>query len=190
MNKANVSNENRCDTREGVRNNTMEDEQENQDDLPNLVHDYYMAAIMNDEEDELHEVPNNVEMEDVSKFDKLLNNAHRELYPGYKFTLLSFIIKLLHVKVLNKWSNKSFDALLGLLKELLPLSDQEIPGTIYEAKKFLCDLGLGYVPIHACKYDCALFWKQNENLENCSVCGEPRYKLSDGEGKKIPHKIL
>lgn len=46
------------------------------------------------------------------------------------------------------------------------------------------------MPIHACKYDCALFWKENANLENCLICKEPRYKLNDGKGKKIPYKIL
>ncbi|KAH7866153.1 hypothetical protein Vadar_016347 [Vaccinium darrowii] len=93
------------------------------------------SGIMND--DELDESPDNAETENVRKFEKLMKDAHRELYPGCKFTLLSFVIKLLHVKVLNKWSNKSFDALLELLKELLPISDEDIPGNIYEAKKIL-----------------------------------------------------
>ncbi|KAF7131579.1 hypothetical protein RHSIM_Rhsim09G0057000 [Rhododendron simsii] len=188
MNQQFVSNESRQPSGESVGGGVAVDEQENQDDLERLVNDYYAAAIMNDEE--LDELPDNVETENVRNFDKLMKDAHQELYPGCKFTLLSFVIKLLHVKVLNKWSNKSFDALLGLLKELLPTSDQDIPGNIYEAKKFLRDLGLGYVPIHACKNDCALFWKENADLEKCPVCEEPRYKLDDGKGKKIPHKIL
>lgn len=44
--------------------------------------------------------------------------------------------------------------------------------------------------IDACKYDCILFWKENANLENCPTCKEPRYKVNDGRGKKIPHKVL
>lgn len=183
-----VSNESYQPSGESVGDGVAADEHENPDDIERLVNDYYAAAIMNDEE--LDELPDNVETESVRNFDKLMKDAHQELYPGCKFTLLSFVIKLLHVKVLNKWSNKSFDTLLGLLKELLPISEQEIPGNIYEAKKFLRDLGLGYVPIHACKYDCALFWKENADLEKCPVCEEPRYKLNDGKGKKIPHKIL
>ncbi|KAL3629961.1 hypothetical protein CASFOL_026273 [Castilleja foliolosa] len=51
-------------------------------------------------------------------------------------------------------------------------------------------LGLGYECIHACKYDCALFWKENEKLETCPICQTSRWKLNDGTGKKIPHKIL
>ena len=54
-------------------------------------------------------------------FDELLREAQRELYPGYsRFSKLSFIVKLLHLKVYNKWSNKSFDMLLDLLKQVLP----------------------------------------------------------------------
>ena len=150
-----VSNESCQPSGESAGDGVAADEHENPDDIERLVNDYYAAAIMNDEE--LDELPDNVETESVWNFDKLMKDAHQELYPRCKFTLLSFVIKLLHVKVLNKWSNKSFDTLLGLLKELLPISEQDVLGNIYEAKKFLRDLGLGYVPIHACKYDCVLF---------------------------------
>ncbi|KAH7844180.1 hypothetical protein Vadar_025211 [Vaccinium darrowii] len=113
-------------------------------------------------DDELDELPKNAETENVHKFEKLMKDANRELYPGCKFTLLSFVIKLLHVKVLNKWSNKSFDALWSL----------------------------GYVPIQAFKNDLTLFWKVSEHLEKCPVCEASGYKLNDGKGKRIPHKIL
>ncbi|XP_028072583.1 uncharacterized protein LOC114274804 [Camellia sinensis] len=162
-----------------------------------------MGTTINDDENEEDEedsdndndndddVANNVEKEGVPNFNKLLNDAQRELYPGcHKFSLLSFVVKMLHVKVLNKWSNKSFNMLLGILKDLLPVSDQVIPWILYEAKKFLRALGLGYVSIHACMYDCALFWKENANLENCPICQESRYKSNYGKGKKVPHKTL
>ena len=54
-------------------------------------------------------------------FDELLKEAQQELYSGCsKFSKLSFIVKLLHLKVYNKWSNKSFDMLLDLLQQVLP----------------------------------------------------------------------
>ncbi|XP_028102662.1 uncharacterized protein LOC114301906 [Camellia sinensis] len=160
-----------------------------EDELYDMLDDCHMAHIFDDDEE--GEQNDNEQREDGRNFDKLLEDARRPLYLGcQKFTLLSFVVKMLHIKVLNKWSNKSFDMLLGVLKDLLPESDQKVPWTLYEVKKFLRDLGLGYVPIHACKYDYALFWKENVNLENCSICKEPRYKMNDGKGKKIPHKIL
>ncbi|XP_031270756.1 uncharacterized protein LOC116129140 [Pistacia vera] len=90
---------------------------------------------------------------------------------------------------LNIWSNKSLDMLLTLLNEVLP-KGSSLPKNTYGVKRMLHDLGLGCEKIHACKYDCALFWKENEKLENCHVCDESRYKMNNGIGKKIPHKVL
>ena len=52
------------------------------------------------------------------------------------------------------------------------------------------DFSLGYEVIHACKYDCALFWKENKAYDMCHLCGESRYKFVIGKGKKIPQKVL
>ena len=53
----------------------------------------------------------------------------------------------------------------------------------------LCDLGLGYESIHACKYSCVLYWKEFEDLQHCPICGESQYKVNDNKGKKL-HKVL
>ena len=141
-------------------------------------------------DNDIEDLPDSLEMNDVRRFDKLLDDAQRPLYVGCEYTVLSFVIKMLHVKVYNKWSNVSFDMVMNVLKDVLPKCDEIVPWTLYEAKKFLRDLGLGYESIHACKYDCTLFWKEHANLENCPRCQEPRYKVNDGNGKKIAHKIL
>ncbi|KAL3644293.1 hypothetical protein CASFOL_012225 [Castilleja foliolosa] len=120
----------------------------------------------------------------------LIRGARTELYPGCKkISRTSFIIQLLHLKVYNKLSNKTVDMILQLMKSSFP-DGETLPGSYYEAKKFLRDLGLGYECIHACKYDCALYWKENKKLEACPICQTSRWKLNDGVGKKIPHKIL
>ena len=51
-------------------------------------------------------------------------------------------------------------------------------------------LVMSYEHIDACKNDCALFWKENKNLDKCPVCEAPRYKGTRAQGKKIPHKVL
>ena len=79
---------------------------------------------------------------------------------------------MMHVKVLNGWSNKFFDMMLELIKRVFPMCGTNIPSSFYEAKQKLCDLGLGYETIHACKYDCVLFQKEFENLQQCPTCGE------------------
>ncbi|KAK2647833.1 hypothetical protein Ddye_015322 [Dipteronia dyeriana] len=87
----------------------------------------------------------------------------------------------MHIKVLNHWSNKSFDTLLQFFKDILP-EGLNIPMSLYNAKKMLRDLGLGYVSIHACKHDCALFWKEHARADNCPVCNESTFEIDDGKG--------
>ncbi|XXG79820.1 hypothetical protein AAC387_Pa09g0811 [Persea americana] len=97
---------------------------------------------------------------------------------------------MLHVKVLNNLSNKAFNMVMMIMKDVIPESEM-VPGSLYEeAKKFLHELGLGYKSIHTCKNDCVLFRKENENLENFQECGEFRYKCNDGKGKEISVKML
>ncbi|CAL5405705.1 unnamed protein product [Camellia sinensis] len=128
-----------------------------------MLEEVCRGFAMDDERDEL---PATFESVDGRNFDKLFEDAQRKLYPECtRFTVLSFIIKMLHIKVYNKWSNKSFDMVMTVFKDTLPECDETVPWTIYAAKRFLRDLGLGYVPIHACRYDCALFWKEHANLD-------------------------
>ncbi|KAA0035843.1 uncharacterized protein E5676_scaffold344G00560 [Cucumis melo var. makuwa] len=51
-----------------------------------------------------------------------------------------------------------------------------IPSSFYEAKRKLHDLGLEYETIHACKYDCVLYWKEFAHLQHCPTCGKAKYK--------------
>ena len=75
--------------------------------------------------------PNEANME-KQKFYRLLKDAENELYPGCtKFSKLSFLVRLFHLKCLNGWSNKSFDMLLELLKEAL-LVGEMLPKNHYE----------------------------------------------------------
>ncbi|XP_026429861.1 uncharacterized protein LOC113326328 [Papaver somniferum] len=128
--------------------------------------------------------------ENIDMFDSLLKDACEPLYPNcMNFSKLEFVMRLMHIKIMNHMNKKSFQMILDLIKAALP-EGETLPNTYYEAKKLLRNLGLGYTVIHACRYDCALFWKENENLEMCPKCNEPRYKVVEGKGKKIPQKVL
>ena len=105
------------------------------------------------------------------------------------YTILKFVIEMLNVKVMTNLSNKGPDMMLELLIKVLQKGNL-VPRSTYEAKKILCDLGKSYEHIDACKKDCALFWKENENLNKCPVCEVPRYKDTHAQGKKIPYKVL
>ncbi|KAF7114861.1 hypothetical protein RHSIM_RhsimUnG0074200 [Rhododendron simsii] len=174
---------------EGIGDETGREVPEDDNQLRDMLEQSVVGGILDDDVDGLP----NLERENVRNFEKLFNAAQCKAYPGCAKTVLAFVVKMLHVKVFKKLGNETFDMIMKIIKEMLPVDreiESTIPWNIYDAKKFLRDLGLGYIPIHACKYDCALFWKENANLENCPTCNEPRYKVNDETGKKIPHKIL
>ncbi|XP_028063801.1 uncharacterized protein LOC114267018 [Camellia sinensis] len=98
--------------------------------------------------------------EKIEKFFNLLKEAERELYPEcQKFSTLSFIVQLLHIKCLSGWSDKSFTMLLELLKDLFP-KGETLPKSFYATRKLLRDLGLDYHKVYACPRDCSLYWKE------------------------------
>jgi len=49
------------------------------------------------------------------------NDAETPLYPGStNFTRISTVLRLVKLKEMNEWSDKSFQELLQLLKDMLP----------------------------------------------------------------------
>ncbi|KAI5334157.1 hypothetical protein L3X38_024290 [Prunus dulcis] len=61
--------------------------------------------------------------------------------------------------------------------DLLPIS-QELPSSVYEAKKTLSALGLKYEKIHARSNDCILYRKKYHYLTSCPKYGLSRWKLT------------
>lgn len=169
----------------------------NEDDLGNTVEDimdstdFATGDELNELLDEMREAqqPNRVDYDETECFRQLLKDAQCALYPGCKMSLLSAIVKLLHLKVLGKWSNKSFNMLLEFLNDILP-EGHTLPSTLYGARKLLVEIGLGYEEIDACKNDCALFWKENEKADNCPICKESRWVTNNSRNKLVPHKKL
>ena len=49
-------------------------------------------------------------------------------------------------------------------------------GSVYEAKKIICPLGLEVERIHACKNIFVLFRGEYEDLDNCPKCGFGRFR--------------
>jgi hypothetical protein len=50
-----------------------------------------------------------------------------------------------------------FTFLLEFINELIPTNEPALPNSMYEVKKYLRDLGLGYEKIPACRNNCMLF---------------------------------
>ncbi|XP_042944188.1 uncharacterized protein LOC122278155 [Carya illinoinensis] len=125
----------------------------------------------------------------ATAFDKLLEDARRPLFDGCtKFTKLSFIVKLLHLKSIGGWSIKSFDMLLDLLRSSFP--DALLPQSYEELRSLKRGLGFKYHKIHACPNDCILFWKENAELNECPVCKALRWMPNAHGSRVIPQKVL
>ena len=124
------------------------------------------------------------------QYDDLFIKLRSQLYPdASSFSSLNFLVKLMHIKVMKKWTNKSFDELLKLLKQAFPKID--LVDSHYQAKKMMTKLGFGYRSIHVCKNEYTLFWNENSSKETCPVCSKSWWKIQSGKsGKKVLHKVL
>ena len=93
------------------------------------------------------------------------------------------------MKVSCKMKNMAMDMMLQLLSEAF--KSVNFPKNHYEAKKYLCSLGLGYGSIHACENDCALFWNENEDMQLCPI-GESSHWVEKrtSYGNKFLKKVL
>jgi len=84
-------------------------------------------------------------------YKEIMEEAKRELYLGCtEESRLTFIIKLLHIKVYNRITNYGFDAFLELLSTSLT-NVTSLPKSYNEMKALLRKLDFGYVSIHVCK---------------------------------------
>ncbi|KAG8382882.1 hypothetical protein BUALT_Bualt05G0125500 [Buddleja alternifolia] len=182
-----------------VNNNDSRGDQNDYADMQSMLEDCYAASTTNAwREEETMGNENAVPKWESDKFMRLLADADKKLYPGCEnFTKLSFIVTLMHIKILSRWSNKSFSMLLQVLKKALP-NGETLPSSYYEVKTMIKDLGLHCEKIHACVNDCVLYRKEYEKEEKCPKCSTSRYKSSEVDTdtndkmkcKKIPQKIL
>ena len=96
-----------------------------------------MIDVLNDfmEPDNGDDDVNEGAMGSAQYFDNLFTKIELELNLGcIKFSYLNFWVKLMYLKVSNKWTNKSFDSLLKLPKDELPEGNR-LPISHYDAKK-------------------------------------------------------
>ncbi|CAM8883224.1 unnamed protein product [Rhodiola kirilowii] len=125
--------------------------------------------------------------EAYDKYHRLVAEAQTPIYSGSDIIVLEAILKVMQVKVANRWSDKSFNDHIRLCKERLP-RENNFPSCYRDVKSLLKNLGLGYETINACEHGCMLFYKEYKNLPNCLVCNEARY--GDDTHSKTPKKVV
>ena len=85
-------------------------------------------------------------------------------------------------------SNVIFREMVHLLKNAFP--DINIPDSFYKTKKLIRAMGYDYNKIDVCQNNCVLFWKQDEKLDACKVCNEPKWKPSKASSLKKRKKSI
>ena len=156
-----------------------------------------LEPIVEDEEINVNEGSS----EQIKEFYELVRDGNQELYEGCsKYSKLSFLVKLYHIKCLCGITNKAMSMILELLHDAF--AQAKIPESFYEMKKIINKLGLNYTKIHACPNDCMLYWGEDANIEECKRCHTSRWKPKSNDNarsapngrkkkkKKTPAKVL
>ncbi|XP_042941123.1 uncharacterized protein LOC122275881 [Carya illinoinensis] len=121
-------------------------------------------------------------------FEQYVEDARRPLYPSCTtYSKLSFIVKLLHIKTIGGWNVKSFNMVLKLLKSAFPTA--LLPEDYNDARQLECGLGFSYTKIHVCPNDCMLFWKDDEDKDECRKCNASRW-ISMTSKHRVPQKVM
>jgi hypothetical protein len=95
--------------------------------------------------------------ESTDDLQALLDEAKTPLYVGATFSVLRASMEIMNLQTSYGWSNASVDALLTLIRKMLPTLNQ-LPATRVNARARNTRLnGLDYNKIHALPNDCALY---------------------------------
>ena len=87
---------------------------------------------------------------ELRKYKQFVEDSKKPLYPHCeKYSRVTEDLKLLQLKAARGWIDKSFKALLLVLKNMLPEGNL-LPDTVYEAKQIVCPVELKIEKIHAC----------------------------------------
>ncbi|CAM8880464.1 unnamed protein product [Rhodiola kirilowii] len=121
-------------------------------------------------------------------YHNLIGEAQTPLYRNCEKYVIETILRAMQMKVESRLSDKGFNKMLKITKEVLP-HDNIYPGSYKDVKKNLKSIGLGYETIHACEHGCILYYKEFQDHVICPVCGEPRY-AQRGSRSDVPKKTV
>jgi len=138
--------------------------QQNHNKFEDMVYDaFHETTTITDN----HEEPNL----DARQFYFILDAANQPIYNGCKegMSRLSVASRMMNIKTDNNLSEICMDSWVELINDILP-EDNLAPESYYEM-------------IDVCIDNCMIFWKEDDQLQECRFCGKPRYKLSSGRIK-------
>ncbi|XP_062014257.1 uncharacterized protein LOC133730737 [Rosa rugosa] len=129
---------------------------------------------------------------ECNEFRQFVEDANKPLYPGCnRHTKMNVLVRLYNLKAKHGMSDAAYSDWLIAFAEFLPIGN-EIPASVYEAKKTLSALGTDYTKIHACPNDCILYRKQYADEMCCPTCGISRWEVCKNKKERegVPAKVL
>jgi hypothetical protein len=164
-------------------------------DIENLARDAFTrideihnAAVQHVEEEEEEDIVLKTDDQwNEENLEELVRESTENVFEGSTQNRLQCCIVLYSLCSLYSVPHTFLDALLTWIAgDLLPTSNC-FPRTSYEVKTMLMKLGLKHKQIHCCPDGHILYEGNNEDLEECPQCNEPRYI---GGSNKVPQKIV
>jgi hypothetical protein len=164
-------------------------------DIENMARDAFTRIddIHNEAVNDGNQAPvddNNMEGDEQwneENLQNLLRESTESVYEGSTQNRLQCSIILFTLCSLYSVPNTFLDALLTWIAgDLLPTSNC-FPRSSYEVKTMLMKLGLKHRQIHCCPDGHVLYEGDNEALEDCPVCDEPRYIVGSNN---VPQRVV
>jgi len=124
--------------------NDMGEPDEKEGILRDSYHDFDDIGSFNHNEQE--EEPN----DEAKRFHRLSKDSQHPIYDGCKSLKMFALVKLFHIKTLERWSNESFTMPSKFMKEELLLNGLNLQDSYYEVKKMINDLRLSNRKINSC----------------------------------------
>ena len=128
---------------------------------------------------------------DAKRFYEMLDAANQPIYTGCREGLskLSLAARMMNIKTDHNLSENCMDSWAELLKEYLP-EDNLSAESYYEIQKLVYSLGLPSEMIDVCIDNCMIYWKDDENLEECRFCKKPRFKPQGRGRNRVPYQRM
>ena len=123
--------------------------------IENAYHSMVMDVVGPDfNPNEISDEPSNPE---AQKFFDMLSAVNKELWPDcQRHSQLSLVARMLNMKAEHRMSQRKFDDIAQLIKEVAP-DENRVTENFYSAKRLVRGLGLPVEKIHCCNNGCMLF---------------------------------
>ena len=106
----------------------------------------------------------------------MLSVVNKELWPGcQKHSPLSLVARMLNMKAEHHISQREFDDIAQLIKEVV-LDENLVIKNFYITKRLVRGLGIPVEKIYYCNNGCMLFWGEDNDLTICKTYDHQRYK--------------